>query len=265
MSTPFPGMDPYLERSGLWEDVYTRLTVAMADELGAQVRPHYRVGVEHRTYLAVMRPDEYEFAGKPDVLVVSSPGRLPEAGPSTTPVGVVPRVAELPMPLEVVERYLEVRDTVTGEVITVIEVLSPTNKLTQDGRKQYERKRLKVLGSTTHLIEIDLLRAGQPFPFWVQGNDVQSDYRIVISRAQHRPRADVYLFTIRDPIPDIPVPLQPGEAEPRLPLNRLLHALYDRAGYDLTLNYQQPPPPPSLAEQDVQWMKQLLQSNSSAS
>lgn len=76
---------------------------------------------------------------------------------------------------------------------------------------------------------------------------------------------DVYLFTIRDPIPDIPVPLQPGEAEPFLPLNRLLHALYDRAGYDLTLNYQQPPPPPSLAEQDVQWMKQLLQSNSSAS
>ena len=69
MPTPFPGMDPYLEHPGLWEDVHTRLIVAIADVLGPQVRPKYRVAVERRTYLAVLGPDEYELVGKPDVLI----------------------------------------------------------------------------------------------------------------------------------------------------------------------------------------------------
>jgi hypothetical protein len=69
----------------------------------------------------------------------------------------------------------------------------------------------------------------------------------------------VYLFTIRDPIPDIPIPLQPGDAEPSVALNRLVHDVYDRAGYDLTLDYKHAPPPPMRA-QDVQWMQQLLPS-----
>ena len=84
--------------------------------------------------------------------------------------------------------------------------------------------------------------------------------QIVVSRAPDRPQAAVYLFTIRDPIPDIPVPSQPGDAEPFVALNRLVHDVYDRAGYDLTLDYQQPPPPPQIRAQDVQWMQELLRS-----
>jgi hypothetical protein len=253
-------MDPYLERAGVWEEVHTRLIVAIADALGPQVRPKYRVGVEQRTYLAVMTPDEYERVGKPDVLVAAPRRQAQPVQATATAVGIAPKVAQLPKPEEITERYLEVRDIVTGEVITVIKLLSPTNKLTRNGRRQYARKRLQVLGSATHLIEIDLLRAGEPFPFKVQDEDARSDYRIIVSHAQDRPQAAVYLFTIRHPIPDIPVPLQPGDAEPPLALNRLFHEVYDRAGYDLTLDYQQAPPPPQMNEEDLRWMKQLLPS-----
>src|SRR5262245_43664051 len=212
MPTPFPGMDPYLEHPGLWEDVHTRFIVAIADALGPQVRPRYRVAVERRTYLAVLTPDEYELVGKPDVLIAAQPdvGAHPSTG--IAPAGRMPLVGQLPMPDEVVERYLEVRDVVTGEVITTIELLSPTNKLSREGRSQYERKRLNVLGSATHLIEIDLLRAGEPFPIRLQNAPERAAYRIVVSRSQERPRADVYLFGLREPIPDIPVPLRPDEA-----------------------------------------------------
>jgi len=244
-------MDPYLERAGMWEEVYTRLIVAMADALGPHMRPKYRVGVEQRTYLAVMTPDEYELVGKPDGLVVAPRHQAQPAPASGTAVGVTPHVAELPMPEEITERYLVVREVVTGEVITIIELLPPTNKLTREGRLQYERKRLQVLGSATHLIEIDLLRAGALFPFRVRDPAARSDYRILVSRAQHRPQAEVYLFTLRDAIPAIPVPLQPGEAEPLLALNDLVHDVYDRAGYDLRVDYHQPPPPPQMSEQDV--------------
>jgi hypothetical protein len=232
-------MDPYLEHPGLWEDVHTRLIVAIADDLGPQVRPHYRVAVERRTYLAVLTPDEYELVGKPDVLIASQPdSRSQTPAVTMTSTGVMPLVGELPMPDEVVEHYLEVRDVITGEVITTIELLSPTNKLSREGRNQYERKRLKVLDSATHLIEIDLLRAGEPFPVRFPNVPQQTMYRIVVSRSQDRPRADVYLFDLRTPLPTIPVPLRPNQPEPSLLLNQLLHDLYDRAGYDQVINYE---------------------------
>jgi Protein of unknown function (DUF4058) len=257
MPTPFPGMDPYLEHPALWEDVHTRLIVAIADALGPQVRPHYRVAVERRTYLAVFAPEEYELIGKPDMLIAGAHAKEPTRSILATATRVIPPIGELVMPDEVTERYLEIRDVVSGEVVTVLEILSPTNKLTREGRGQYERKRIKVLGSATHLIEIDLLRAGDPLPIRMRQDDPQSAYRVLLSRSQDRPRAEVYLFGLREPIPDIPVPLRADEADAVLPLNRVIHDMYERAGYDQILNYHLPPVPP-LTETEAAWATALL-------
>jgi hypothetical protein len=255
MPTPFPGMDPYLERRGLWEEVHTGLIAAIQQALAPLVRPRYRVAVERRAYLAVLSPDD--LVGKPDVLVVSSAREPAQAAPARTSLAVMPQVAELPMAEEVIERYLEIRQVTTGDVITVIEILSHSNKSSRQGREQYEHKRLAVLASLTHLVEIDLLRAGDPMPIRLADNATLGDYRLVVSRSRQRPQADVYLFGVRAPIPDIPIPLRPGEAEPVLALNQVLHDLYDRAGYDLAVDYSQPPIPP-LAGEDVQWAAQRV-------
>src|SRR5947209_17747218 len=98
MPTPFPGMDPYLERAEVWEEVHTRLLVAIADALGPQVRPKYRVGVEQQTYLAVLTPDEYELVGKPHVLLAALRRHAPPGHATTTAAGTAPRVAPLPIP-----------------------------------------------------------------------------------------------------------------------------------------------------------------------
>src|SRR5215471_13348790 len=256
MPTPFPGMDPYLERRGIWEQVHTDLIVSIRRFLTPLLRPRYHVGIEERTYLAVLPPEE-QGAGIPDVLITSpqhDSGSAPTTSTLATPEAVQPLVAELPLPEEVTERYLEIRTVPEQQVITVIEILSPSNKLAREGRVQYEGKRLKVLGSRTHLVEIDLLRTGQPFPMKAPGSN---DYRIVISRSQHRPRADIYLFGVRDLIPAFPIPLRPGETEPTLPLNHTLHELYDQGGYDLIIDYRQPPQPP-LSEGDTAWARQLV-------
>jgi hypothetical protein len=255
-------MDPYLERRGLWEEVHTGLIAAIQQALAPLVRPRYRVAVERRVYLAVLSPDD--LVGKPDVLVVSSAREVVPAEPPRTSVAVMPQVAELPMAEEVIERYLEIREVTTGDVITVLEILSHSNKSSRQGREQYERKRLAVLASLTNLVEIDLLRAGDPMPMRLMGNGTPGDYRLVVSRSWNRPQADVYLFGIRVPIPAVPIPLRPGEDEPVLALNQILHDLYDRAGYDLAIDYGQPPMPP-LADGDAQWAVQLVQSHTPAS
>ncbi len=252
MPTPFPGMDPYLERPGVWNQVHTSLIVDIQRFLTPILRPHYHVAIEQRQYLTVLPPDE-QATGIPDILVTSSPLRGLNYALAMAPTTPGPLVAELPVPEEVKERYLEIRDIKSGVVITVIEILSPANKIGREGRDLYERKRFKTLGSLTNLVEIDLLRIGQPFPMKISAQD---DYRILVSRSQSRPRADVYLFDVPDPIPDFPIPLRPGEQEPILSLNKILHTLYDQGGYDMIIDYEQPPNPP-LSDEDTVWMKLL--------
>ena len=153
MPTPFPGMDPYLERPGLWPEVHTRLIVALADTLGPLVRPHYRVAVEQRTYLLAISFDDAIIV--PDVSVTSGNDTPPASAPSRSNADPEVLIAELPIPEEISERYLEIRSVETQDVITSIELLSPSNKQGGEGRRQYEEKRLKVLASQTHLVEID--------------------------------------------------------------------------------------------------------------
>lgn len=114
---------------------------------------------------------------------------------------------------------------------------------------------LQVLGTCTHLMEIDLLRGGEPKRVWGNGRD--SHYRIPMSRGDYRPRADLYAFNLRDPIPAFPLPLRPGDEEAMVELGALLHALYDRAGYDLVVDYTAEPVPP-LEGEDAVWADQLL-------
>jgi hypothetical protein len=239
MRTPFPGMDPYLEHPEPWQGFHNSLIAALAIDLGPRLRSRYYVATEERTYLCA--PDRSTFIGRPDLNVF---------GPAAGAVRV-----ELPIPDHVREAYLEVRHVGTGEVVTVLEMLSPTNKHPGEGRRQYEQKRLTVFGSRTNLVEIDLLRAGEPMLMWGNGHD--SPYRILVSRARQRPSGDLYAFSVRQSIPDFPLPLQPDEAEPLVELNRIVHDLYERAGYDLRIDYRGDATPP-LEGDDATWAEALL-------
>jgi hypothetical protein len=260
MPTPFPGMDPYLEHPGLWPDVHNGLIAELRNALAPQLRPRYYVALEERTYLA--EPAGLAFVSRPDVTVVgaSTPAasRTPPGEASSIGLATVePVIVELPMPELVRETYLEVRLAQTHTVIAVLELLSPANKRPGEGRQQYERKRLQVLTTCTHWVEIDLLRGGEPMAMDIRGQSVASHYRILISRAEHRPRAMLLPFNVRHLIPSFRLPLQPGDDEPLVDLNHLLHFLYDRAGYDLRINYQSPTDPP-LAEEDALWANALV-------
>ena len=262
MPSPFPGMDPYLEHPALWPDVHHGLIEALRNALSPLLRPRYRAAVEERVY--VVGFDGPFFIGRPDVSSVDVGGSVgPAAGPAlsapvapTAPVALAePRVVEVPLPDRIREGYLEVREVATGEVVTVVEILSPTNKLPGKGRRLYEEKRMEVMGTRTHLVEIDLLRGGDPMKMWGDGQD--SHYRILVSRADRRPWADLYAFNLHDPIPPFPLPLRPGDKEPAVELGVLLHALYDRAGYDLAVDYTTEPVPP-LEQDHATWADQLL-------
>lgn len=248
MPTPFPGMDPYLEQPELWNQVHNRLIVAIADALTPQIVPSYHVSIEERVYASV---DDSLLVGVADIAVASKnkPTRATTALKQAEPAKV-----RVPMPLEITERFLEIKSTRTREVVTVIEVLSPKNKRSKDGRQAYENKRLKIFASNTSLVEIDLLRAGEPMPI---SAGAKADYYILVSRGYQRPDADLYAFTVRDALPAFPVPLKQGDTEPVLDLQQLLHDIYERARFDLVIDYSQPAKPP-LSPEDTAWAWEIL-------
>ena len=215
MPTPFPGMDPYLEQSGIWNQVQINLIVEIQRFLAGLLRPKKIVAIGMRTRFP---GDKWK---------------------------------------EEKQRYLEVQDQVSGAAITVIEILSPSNK--RSHRREYLEKRMEILGSETNLVEIDLLRAGSPMP--MSGKTPSTHYRILVSRAWKRPYAQALLFNIQQPIPDAPIPLRQREDEPAVPPNRLLHQIYDEGGYDLMLHYDRPPETP-LDSATAAWAAGLLAVNS---
>jgi Protein of unknown function (DUF4058) len=171
--------------------------------------------------------------------------------PPTYRVAIEKRV----YPEEIREGYLEIRDMGTGEVITAIEVLSPTNKRAGKGREAYITKREEILSSSTHLVEIDLLREGVPMP--IVENLPRSHYRILVSRSEQRPRGNLYAFNLQQPIPSITLPLRPTDVAPNLALQDLLTAIYAEARYDLAIDYQQEPIP-ALSGDDRSWCHETL-------
>jgi Protein of unknown function (DUF4058) len=255
MPSPFPGMDPYLEASHIWEDLHARLANEISDQLTPRLRPRYvaaltpRVTYEAVAIMAVPRTI------KPDVGIYQT-----QAGPQSA-AAVMEMTAPLVRTVMVEEPFheyaLEIRDSATGSLVTAIEILSPINKKPgAEAFAAYHRKRREVLRTAAHLLEIDLLRGGRrPPPL----DDLPTaPYFVFLSRADRRGLLEIWPLHFRQPLPLVPVPLQEPDPDVPLDLGKALHAIYERAAYDLRLDYTQPPPDPALSSDDAQWVEALL-------
>jgi Protein of unknown function (DUF4058) len=257
MPSPFPGMDPYLEHPARWPDVHHRLITASSDYLTEQLRPRYFVRIEERVYVS-----DPEDPGRdviiPDLRIGKAPNQdVPRpAGQSQAVATIEPITRVTLIEDEIHEARLEVIDAVSRGLVTVIEFLSPTNKVTGSrGRESYREKQLEVMHSPTHLVEIDLLRGGARTV--EQLKMPPFDYLVHVSRAYERPRGKLWPIPLRSPLPPIPIPLKRGDADAVLDLQRVLNTVYDRAAYELTVDYSAEPVPP-LNEEQARWAKDLL-------
>jgi len=253
MPSRFPGMNPFLEQQE-WEDFHARLMTAISDSLTLRLDSNYFVRVERRVY--VEHPGgEPETMRRADIAIVSvesvsSPDLIPQPGGTTTVD------CELPMPVERRETFLSIRDRETMQVVTVIELLSPSNKRKNgDGRREYLTKRGEILASASHLVELDLLRGGVRLP--VVGSLPPGDYYAIVSRANRRPRCEVYVWTLRHPLPAIRIPLKLRDPDATVPLQEVFETVCQRARYDMSVNYAVELQPP-LSDAEHQWLQQFV-------
>ena len=203
MPSPLPGMDPFVE-SQKWKGFHTGFVAAIAEALTSQVRPRYVVDVEANVYRADGALISF-FSSNENV---QSDDRWLEPHDGGSMTGVKRSVVTLPMTEPIEIPYLVIRRADNEETVTVIELLSPTNKSSRDGRAEYLAKRNLLLRGRAHLVELDLLRGGERLPT-VEPHPA-GDYFAFVSRVERRPQAEVYSWTLERPLPPIPIPLTDG-------------------------------------------------------
>ena len=188
----------------------------------------------------------------PDVSVAETRSVAVTAQGTTIAAAPLELATIIPAPIPHVT--IEIRDTANRQLVTAIEMLSPTNKR-GDGRQEYLAKRRRILLSTAHLLEIDLLRQGQRVP--MQKPLPAASYFIFLSRAERRPMTEIWPISLRESLPVVPIPLLPDDKDVALDVQQVFTTTYDLLGYDLAVDYTRRPEMP-LPKEDVVWAETLL-------
>ena len=256
-----PCHHPFREWTRIWKVLCGRafdaqLSVEIARQLTPKLRPRYFALTTERFVMAM-----------PESVAVATASFYPDVGVGESEAasfgGGQPAVATAPlrlataMPEAVPHVTIEIRDTANRQLVTAIEVLSPTNKR-GDGREEYLSKRQRLLLSTAHLMEIDLLRTGQRVP--MQQRLPPASYFVLVSRVNDRPVTEVWPIALDQVLPVVPVPLLPGDADVPLDLQQALTNVYDLAGYDLAVDYSKPPEVP-LRTLETAWVEERLRAS----
>lgn len=240
MPNPFPGMNPYLEVRTIWPGIHASFIPYIQEALQPQLRPKYIARIEERIHLS-----QFGQSYVPDLMLKRT---LRESTATYTASTLVADEPQLVTTLDEAYRelYLEIVLRDSGELITIIKLLSPANKF-GDGRSQYIQKQQDLLATHVNLVEIDLLGYGQSTVLARNVAITQPadwHYLISISRGERRNTLEFYAVPLAQKLPNCRIPLRPSDPDVVLDLTAVLSRVYDIGSYDLLLDYSQPPDTP---------------------
>lgn len=269
---PFPGMDPYLEAPDIWPDFHDRLATTLSSVLNRQLPDPYYARLQKRPELGIILESGSLHRIVPDVTVMRYPQEklLPgnmatavlEQPRTQATVGVEVRVHTDPFQ----HRFVEIRDAERGhKLITLIEIVSPSNKQPGPDRRAYEAKQEEILSSDANLIELDFLRHGRrllPYPELAAAVDsLNAHYLVLLNRASLRQGNwmdyTLYPVNLREPLPCIPVPLAGDDPDVLLDLQIAVNRVYREGPYLRAVDYTAVPNPP-LNDADTAWVNERL-------
>jgi hypothetical protein len=265
MPSPFPGMDPWLERPGVFPDLHASFATYLRALLTKSLPDPFFAAISTRVYM-----EESDRRTEPDVDVLTPANGIPApagTGGTATATRSRPGVYEFPARPwpddEITEAFVEIRTTGDEDrLITSIEVLSPTNKTRgANGRGLYLAKQQEMRVQGVNLVEIDLLRAGAhatAAPLADMRRQIGAfDYHVCVTRADRPGVCFVVPVRLPEPLPTIDIPLTPEAGAVPVHLQSVLDRCYDEAGYARRARYNRPCEP-SLTPEQLAWAEGLL-------
>lgn len=252
MKSPFPGVDPYVESQYFWRDFHATFINYCREALNDKLPENYEARIDEFVHL-MEEPFESAKGVLPDVGVERhGPGTFSPAGESVT--ATLTTLEPVTIPLMMLDKeeegYIEIRRRPDRELITVLELLSPTNKA-GSGRGEYLAKRDNYLHQDVHVVELDLLKEGQRLP--MRKPLPPGDFYAFVARADRRPNCEVYTWTVRHPLPTIPIPLKAPDPDILLDLGSVYAVAFERGRYARSIDYGKPPALP-FDEGTLRWI-----------
>jgi hypothetical protein len=257
MRSPFPGMDPYLEQ--FWGDIHHRLIVYLSDARQKELPGDLRSRVDERIFV---EPDEgTPHKMVPDVRVVERGRQLhPRLRAGNGVATAEPLIIHMEQDEPVRQGFIEIIDIGSGRsVVTVIEILSPSIKLSGPGRDLYLKKQEEVRQRAVNLVEIDLLRTGSRVlaaAFELIPDGHRTPYSVCVRRGWKPLEFEYYRIPLRERLPAIAIPLRRSDPDAPLDLQALIDQCYEAALYN-DIDYREEADPP-LRHDDAQWADTLL-------
>jgi hypothetical protein len=252
MTSPFPGVDPYLESQAYWPDFHARLITYWAEALSDILPDHYEARIDERLSLVEL-PAERVKRIEPD-LAITSRGSSPGVLAAPAGVGIIePVTIPLLIEEETRETFIEIRRRPERTLVAVLELLSPANK-EEPGRRSYLDKRNALLRQPVHLVELDLLLGGRRLP--LSADYPAGNYFALILHADRRPDCDVYAWTIEQRLPIIPIPLQDPDPDVWIDLAAVFALTFQRGRYERSIDYTATPAL-SLSPAEREWVRQV--------
>jgi hypothetical protein len=248
-------MDPYLEDPSIWEDFHADLASEIRAQLTPRLRPRYFAALVPRVTYEEVFIEATAHVTKPDVSVVRASDRTLEGG--SVAIAPAPMTGTVAQQVPITMVSVEIREVGTARLVTAIEILSPVNKrLGHEAHTDYVEKRRTLMRSPVNLLEIDLLRRGERFP--TQDELPHAPYFVFLHRGRGSTKVGIWPLTFTDAIPPVPVPLLEPDPDQPLELGQAIRNVYDRAAYELRIDYTKPPPKPDLSREVVTWLARTL-------
>jgi len=241
MANRFPGVDPHLESQGFWLDFHATFITYWREALAAKLPENYEARIDERVNLVELPPKTVQRIQRiaPDVVVSQRESATalapPPAGTAILEPVTIPLVIEEDVGKET---YIEILHRPERTLVAVLELLSPSNK-EEPGRAAYLTKHYALLRHSVHLVELDLLQNGQRLP--LEKPYPPGDYFALISRHDRRPECQVYHWTLRQPLPPIPIPLRAPDPDVWIDLAEVFSITFDRGRYAKSIDYNSAP------------------------
>jgi Protein of unknown function (DUF4058) len=247
---------PYLETH--WGDIHHGLITYARDKLRDRLPGDLLARMDERVFVESSADEERPLV--PDLRVVERRSAKMKPAPSNGGLTVAePFVVKLGDPFT--EGFIEIREAGSDRrLITVIEVLSLTNKLPGAGRRRFLQKQEEFRDGGVSLVEIDLLRnGGRLLPVALERlpTAYRTSYGVCVQRGWKPVDVEIYRASLRERLPVIGIPLREKDDDAPLDLQPLIEQCYRNGSYDEDIDYNRDPDPP-LEGDDVRWADQML-------
>jgi hypothetical protein len=158
------------------------------------------------------------------------------------------------------EEYIEIRQRSEARAVTLLDVVTPTNKTTTAGRQAYLDKRREGRTVDANLVEIDLVRQGQPLLDYSREGLPQWDYAVTVTRATQPERYEIYTATLQKRLPRFRMPLASDDRDTVVDLQVAFTRAFDQGGFAAQIDYQRDPTAP-MSDDDRRWLHDHLKQN----